>query len=361
MPSSSRSGSSVQQVEVVVEPPKLPDHISESAWVNHVQAQDGEAVVEGILEDVIGNILSKYHNFILNHSAKKFAAKRCKDELVCMLEGRFMFRDAGEPDIATNPLWMTGEEPIPCKLDSRARGSVPFRSNHSRRLKITSENETRIKQTLASRTNSMDTNNNNDNNDNNDNTDDNTEEEDLLTSSYARLSLTSPSSISHMLSPYKVESPETTTPTTTVTSTATITTTTAEETSQTGASSAKAKTPKQNTTKSNPTSSATLKTNSEKPFSSALSKMDQSIARRNAEESKTLAQTRKSASIPKSKTKSKPNQPTTAANQVVPSYSVGAAKVTPKKPTPPSSRPTGSSARTRLDIQKRSSRGAIKT
>eukprot|EP00040_Diaphanoeca_grandis_P044115 m.11348 g.11348 ORF g.11348 m.11348 type:complete len:106 (-) comp8767_c0_seq2:279-596(-) len=92
-----------------------------------VETWEAETVVESIVQDIVGNVLSNYHEFILNHSAKRFTAKQCKDSLVCMLEGAFMSRDGGEPTIASDPNWNPGEEPTPCKLDSRARGSVPLR------------------------------------------------------------------------------------------------------------------------------------------------------------------------------------------------------------------------------------------
>lgn len=41
--------------------------------------------------------------------------------------------DNGEPDIATDPCWNPGEEPVPCGRDSWARGSVPVRRRRENR------------------------------------------------------------------------------------------------------------------------------------------------------------------------------------------------------------------------------------
>lgn len=107
--------------------PKFPRGISEDDWKNHMDADAGELIVEDTVEGIIAGVLNQLHDHVLNNSAKPFLARKAKDSLVCMIDAAFLAHDTGEPDIATDPRWNPGEEPVPCCRDSWARGSVPVR------------------------------------------------------------------------------------------------------------------------------------------------------------------------------------------------------------------------------------------
>lgn len=119
--------------------PKLPRGITEDEWTDHMDADSGELVVEDTVGDIIADVLNRLHDHVLNRSAKPFLAKKAKDSLVCMIDASFLAHDTGEPDIATDPCWNPGEEPVPCGRDSWARGSVsvrPRRQNRDTRTSV---------------------------------------------------------------------------------------------------------------------------------------------------------------------------------------------------------------------------------
>ncbi|XP_002734910.1 uncharacterized protein LOC100369816 [Saccoglossus kowalevskii] len=104
----------------------VPGRFSESDWSHLIEREDGEDFIIDMVEEIVDQSLSViYHNYI-QKQLLPFTITKAKDDILQVIEWRFLERDEGEGEAVNKDVsWQEEEEPLPAVPDSWAQGSVP--------------------------------------------------------------------------------------------------------------------------------------------------------------------------------------------------------------------------------------------
>lgn len=100
--------------EEPVVPLALPEGLTEAQWNAAILAETGQTAAEDIVDNIVNSAVDQYHEHIVSSLAQPFVATRAKEMLQYMVESGYIEHDAGEPAIASDPLWAPGDGAFPC-------------------------------------------------------------------------------------------------------------------------------------------------------------------------------------------------------------------------------------------------------
>lgn len=123
----SRGGAGSQPAPVpTVSTDVVPGRMSASEWGKICSTDDSDEFIGSIVEDILEITLDKcYEKYILKQLIP-FTVYKAKDELLSLIEWRFLSHDIGEENIQVSHSWAEDAEPDPGIIDSWAQGSVPI-------------------------------------------------------------------------------------------------------------------------------------------------------------------------------------------------------------------------------------------
>ncbi|XP_019479088.1 PREDICTED: LOW QUALITY PROTEIN: uncharacterized protein C2orf81 homolog [Hipposideros armiger] len=109
----------VPQVDIV------PGKLTEAEWMALRALEEGEDVVEDILEELLARVMDSAFKVYLTQQCIPFTISQAREAMLQITEWRFLARDEGESAVAEDPTWGEDEEPLPCPIDAWAQGCVP--------------------------------------------------------------------------------------------------------------------------------------------------------------------------------------------------------------------------------------------
>ncbi|XP_029793495.1 uncharacterized protein C2orf81 homolog isoform X2 [Suricata suricatta] len=87
--------------------------------------EEGEDVVGDILADLLTRVMDSAFEVYLTQQCIPFTISQAREAMLQITEWRFLARDEGESAVAEDPTWGEDEEPLACRTDAWAQGSVP--------------------------------------------------------------------------------------------------------------------------------------------------------------------------------------------------------------------------------------------
>ncbi|CAK6435218.1 unnamed protein product, partial [Pipistrellus nathusii] len=110
----------VPQVDIV------PGRLTEAEWMLLTMVEEGEDVVGDVLADLLGRVMDSAFKVYLTQQCIPFTINQAREAMLQIIEWRFLARDEGESAVAEDPTWGEDEEPLACRTDVWAQGSVPL-------------------------------------------------------------------------------------------------------------------------------------------------------------------------------------------------------------------------------------------
>lgn len=123
----SRGGGGAQSVPIpAVTTDVVPGRVTNADWSKICATDDDDEYIGSLVEEIVESTLEKCYEKYIAKQVIPFTVMKAKDELLNLIEWRFLSHDSGEKNIELNNAWEEDAEPDPGIIDSWAQGSVPI-------------------------------------------------------------------------------------------------------------------------------------------------------------------------------------------------------------------------------------------
>nr|XP_039254326.1 uncharacterized protein C2orf81 homolog [Styela clava] len=123
----SRGGGGAQSVSIpAVSNDIIPGRMTVADWNKISGVEDDDEFVSQIVEEILDITMDKCYDKYVWKQVLPYTVFKAKDDLLDIIEWRFLSHDVGELDVKVNHGWAEDNEPEPGIIDSWAQGSVPI-------------------------------------------------------------------------------------------------------------------------------------------------------------------------------------------------------------------------------------------